>query len=177
MVVGMELIEAITKRRSVRKYQERPVDEEALKRVMKAVSHAPSAKNIQPYVFILVRDPDMKARLAAAAFGAKWIAEAPIVVVALGNVEDAFATMGGYQSSVSIDTAIALDHLTLAAVNEGLATCWIGSFSEEKVLDAMEIDDNDWRVVAMTPLGHPAEEPEPRPRKNISQLFMNEHLH
>ncbi|MDG6220599.1 MAG: nitroreductase family protein [Candidatus Thermoplasmatota archaeon] len=172
----MEINEAIMKRRSVRKYQERPVDEEALKQIMKAVSYAPSAKNIQPYIFILVRDPDMKAKLAHAAFGAKWIAEAPIVVVLLGNVEDAYGTMGGYQSSVFIDAAIALDHLTLAATAEGLATCWIGAFSEEKVVDAMGIDDNDYRVVALTPLGYPAEEPGPRPRKGISQLFRNERL-
>jgi len=173
----MELIEAITTRRSVRRYQERPVEEDALKRVKKAVTYAPSAKNIQPYAFILVRDPDMKSKLAAAAFGAKWLTEAPIIVVALGNVEDAYATMGGYQSSVFIDTAIALDHLTLAATAEGLGTCWIGAFSEEKVLYAMDIDDNDWRVVAMTPLGYPLEEPEPRPRKNSSQIFRNEALY
>jgi len=172
----MELYETIAKRRSVRKYQERPLDEEALKRIMKAVSYAPSAKNIQPYVFIMVRDPEVKAKLAAAAFGAKWMAEAPVVLVVLGNVEDAYGTMGGFQSSVFIDAAIAIDHLTLAATAEGLGTCWIGAFSEEKVIDILGLEDNDWRVVAMVPIGYSMDEPEPRPRKSISELFRNERL-
>ena len=150
--------------------------EDVLKRIMKAVTYAPSAKNLQPYVFVLVRDVDTKKKLVQACYGERWIAEAPIIVVALGNVNDAYPTIGGYMSSFAIDTAIAMDHLILAATNEGLGTCWIGAFDEEKVKKALGITGHDWRVVALTPLGYPAEEPEPRDKKNVWEIFKNERL-
>ena len=86
-----------------------------------------------------------------------WIAEAPMVVVACGWPRQAYPRMGGGGNSVDIDVAIALDHLTLAAVSHGLGTCWIGSFSEADVKRLIQLPPVG-KVVAMTPLGYPAEQ-------------------
>lgn len=119
----------------------------------------------------MVRDELTRLKIAAAANGQKFIAQAPIVVVACGIPDDAFPTVGGYMSSHVIDVAIALDHMTLAAHALGLGTCWIAWFKEEKVREILGIPE-DVRVIALTPLGYPDEVPERTPRKNIEELVV-----
>ena len=84
-----------------------------------------------------------------------WMADAPVTIVACGFPRLAYPRMGGRYSSLDIDLAIALDHLTLAAVEEGLGTCWIGAFFEEQVKSLLAVPE-DARVLAMMPLGYPA---------------------
>jgi nitroreductase len=132
---------------------------------------APSADNTQPWKFVVVRDEQIKLKLANAANGQKFMAQAPIVVVACGIPDEAFPTVGGYMSSHVIDVSIAVDHLALAAHSCGLATCWIAAFKEEKVREALGIPE-DVRVVALTPLGYPDETPERTPRKNLEELVV-----
>ena len=76
------------------------------------------------------------------------------MVVACGLPDQAFTQMGGYGNSAEIDVAIALDHLTLVAVAEGLGTCWIGAFSEPAVKRLLDVPEQV-KVVALTPLGYP----------------------
>jgi nitroreductase len=169
----MDLMEAIKTRRSIRRYKSTPVDDGLLKEVLNAARLAPSADNAQPWRIIVVMDEQTKLRLAAAANGQKFIAQAPIVLVACGIPDEAFPTAGGYMSSHVIDVAIAVDHLTLAAHSSGLGTCWIASFKEDKVREALGIPE-DVRVIAMTPLGYPDETPEKSPRKNLEELILYE---
>ncbi len=164
-------MDAIKTRRSIRRYKQVPVPEAILKEVLNAARLAPSADNAQPWKFVAVRDEETKLRLAAASNGQKFIAQAPVVVVACGIPEEAFPTVGGYMSSHVIDVAIALDHLTLAAHSCGLGTCWIASFKEEKVREILNVPE-DVRVIALTPLGYPDEVPERTPRKNLEELVV-----
>ena len=163
------MMDAIKTRRSVRRYKSVPVPEQLLKEALNAARMAPSADNSQPWKIIVVREEDMKLRLAAASNGQKFIAQAPIVLVVCGVPEEAFPTIGGYMSSDVIDVSIAVDHLTLAAHALGLATCWIGWFKEEKVKELLGIPE-DVKVVALTPLGYPDESPEKTSRKNLESL-------
>jgi nitroreductase len=78
------------------------------------------------------------------------------------------------QPAYAIDVAIAVDHMTLAAVALDLGTCWIGSFYEEKVREIMGVPQ-EIRIVALLPLGYPAEEPGPRPRKSLDEVVAWEH--
>ena len=87
--------------------------------------------------------------------GQMWMADAPVTVVACGFPRLAYPRMGGRYSSLDIDLAIALDHLTLAAVEDGLGTCWIGAFFEEQVKSLLAVPE-DARVLAVMPLGYPA---------------------
>lgn len=167
----MDLVEAIKTRRSIRRYKPDPVPEELLKTVLNAARLAPTANNAQPWRMIVVRDEDVKRRLVAGANGQKFIAQAPVVIVACGLPDEAFPTAGGYMSSHVIDVSIALDHLTLAAHSLGLGTCWIAWFKEDKVREALNIPE-DVRVVAMTPLGYPDETPERTARRNLEELVL-----
>ena len=151
----MNVLEAIANRRSVREYSSKPIPSEVMGRMREALRCAPSACNIQPWHFILVENQGLRREVAAAANGQHWIAQAPVIVVACGDTEAAYKRMGGHGSSVDVDVAIAIDHLTLAAVDEGMGTCWIGAFAEEKVKGLLDVPANI-RVVAMTPLGYPA---------------------
>lgn len=166
-------MDAIRTRRSVRKYRSTPVAESTLKEVLNAARLAPSADNAQPWKIVVVRDEQVKLKLAAACNGQKFIAQAPLVLVACGLPDEAFQTVGGYMSSHVIDVSIAVDHLTLAAHALGLGTCWIAWFKEDKVREILGVPE-DVRVIALTPLGYPDETPEKTPRKNLEELVVYE---
>lgn len=171
----MNVLEAIRTRRSVRAYDPRPIPPKVLERMKAALRWAPSACNFQPWHFVLVADPQQRRKLAAAARNQKWMAQAPVIVVGCGLPQAAYKKMGGSGNSVDVDLAIAIDHLTLAAVAEGLGTCWIGAFDEQAVKKLLGVRKSV-KVVAMTPLGYPASADLNRPcdearRKKPEELF------
>lgn len=171
----MHVLEAIQTRRSVRSYLSRAIPDDVLGRMRNALRWAPSACNFQPWRFIFVTDAALRRKLAQVANEQVWMADAPLTVVACGLPEQAYPRMGGCGNSVDIDVAIALDHLTLAAVADGLGTCWIGAFDEKKVKTLLEIPP-PVKVVAMTPLGYPASPElnsplEENRRKNAADIF------
>ena len=151
----MNVHDAIKNRRSVREYSSRPIPDEAMQRLRDSLRLAPSACNLQPWRFLFVTDEQLRRKLAEAANGQTFVAKAPLIVVACGYPDVAYKQMGGYGNSVNIDVAIALDHLMLAAVAEGLGTCWIGAFDEGRVKKLLEAPERV-KVVAMTPVGFPA---------------------
>ncbi|MFH1110755.1 MAG: nitroreductase family protein [Planctomycetota bacterium] len=142
-------------RRSVRAYATKPIPPDVLDRLRQALRFAPSACNLQPWRFIFVFDPQIRQRLAQAAQEQLFIADAPLIMVGCGLPEQAYQTMGGSGNSVDIDVAIALDHLTLAAVADGLGTCWIGAFDESEVKKLLCVP-RQAKVVALMPVGYPA---------------------
>lgn len=160
----MDILEAIRIRRSVRAYSSRPIPDEAMLRMRQALRFAPSACNFQPWRFIFVTDGELRRELGRLANEQLWIADAPVIVVACAIPRDAYKGMGGYGNSAEIDVAIAVDHLTLAAVAEGLGTCWIGAFKEAGAQKLLQVPA-EAKVVAMTPLGFPASPDMNRPLK------------
>ena len=171
----MDVLEAMKTRRSVRAYSDRPIPADVMDRMKQALWMAPSACNIQPRHFVLACDAAVREKLGAMAHNQNWIAKAPVIVVACGIPAKAYKYMGGYGNSIDLDLAIALDHLTLAAVADGLGTCWIGAFDEAQVKVLLQIPANV-KVVAMTPLGYPATPDLNRPldearRKPLAELF------
>jgi len=172
----MDIYEAIKQRTSVRAYSSKPVEEDKLLKILDAARLAPSGKNGQPWIFIVVKDDEMRKKLVPACKGQEFIAQAPVVIVACGREELAYKKMGGYWNSLPVDIGIALEHLMLAATAEGLGTCWIGAFFEEEVKKLLSIPD-DVKVVALTPLGYPAGEKKWRPRKNLEEIVMYEKWH
>lgn len=166
----MKVLDVIQKRRSVRKYKEDPIPEKALMRVLEAARLAPSGKNFQPWKFIIVKDKALKEKLAQASAGQFFMAEAPIIIVGCGFPDNCYAHMGRYMKSWSVDVTIALEHLILQAQEEGLGTCWIGSFEEEEVKAILNIPENV-KVLALTPLGYPDEIPRFRRRKSLDEII------
>ena len=167
----MDVSTAIRSRRSIRAYDPREVEEDKLMRVLDAGRLSPSASNRQERRFIVVKDAGKRQQLSEAAKNQKFVAEAPVVIVAC-SVEQAYIMACG-QPAYSIDTAIAVDHMTLAAVEEGLGTCWIGAFYEKKVKEILNIPTNV-RVVTLLPLGYPSSIPRPTPRKSLDEIVMQE---
>jgi nitroreductase len=151
----MNVLDSIRNRRSVREFAPHEVPDEILERMKEALRLAPSACNYQPWKFVLVRDESLRQQIAEACHRQRFIAEAPVIVVGVGFPEQAYKRMGGHGNSVELDIAIALDHLTLAAAAEGLGTCWIGAFEEERVKKLINAPKG-CRVVALVPLGYPA---------------------
>jgi len=172
----MDVLEAILIRRSVRAYDARPIDRASFDRLLQALRFAPSACNFQPWRFILVQSQPQRLKLAAASRNQMWIAQAPLIVVACGLPDAAYKYMGGYGNSVDIDLAIALDHLSLCAVAEGLGSCWIGAFDEAEVKAILDIPAESVKVVALMPVGYPQSPDLIHPagsqsRKKPEQLF------
>jgi nitroreductase len=163
----MNVSDAIRQRRSVRSYLERPVEAEKLERVLDAGRRAPSARNMQEWKFVVVRDAPTRARLAEAACGQAFVGQAPVVLAACAIACGHVMTCG--QHCYPIDLAIAVDHMTLQAVEEGLGTCWIGAFHEAKVKEILGIPA-PVRVVALLPLGYPAQVPPPTARKPPEEI-------
>jgi len=167
------LLDIIGSRRSVRKYKSDPISEEVMERVMEAARLAPSGKNGQPWKFIVVKDQEMKEKLAVASRGQKFMAGAPVVIAACGFPELSYQRQGNYMTSWTIDVSCAFDHLMLQAQEEGLGTCWIGAFEETEVKSLLGVPE-DVRVLALTPLGYPDEEPRDRGRKPMNEIFCYE---
>ena len=165
----MEVAEAIKTRRSVRKYKSTPIPEELVKKVLNAARLAPSAANLQPWRFVVVMDEDVKRQLAAACNNMSWISRAPVVLVACADMDVAIAMIGGYMNSAPVDVAIALTQMSLMATSEGLGTCWIGAFKEERVSALLNLPKG-CRVVSVMTLGYPDETPATPGRKNISEI-------
>jgi len=163
----MDVRQAIRERRSIRAFKKRPVEEEKLARVLEAGRLAPSANNMQEWKFVVVRDEEKRARLMVAAKNQSFVGDAPVVIAGCGTITDRRMSCG--QLSYPVDVAIAMTQMTLQAVEEGLGTCWVCAFDEDKVKSVLGIPD-DVRVVALLPLGYPDESPSPRPRKDTREV-------
>ncbi len=150
----MAILPQIQARYSVRSYQDRPVEEAKLRAVLEAARLAPSARNQQACRFVVVQDPALRQRLMAAANHQGFVGEAPVVIAACTIKPEDRMRCG--QLSGTIDAAIALDHMTLQAVAEGLGTCWIGSFYEDQVRDILGIPSTV-TVVELLTLGYAAD--------------------
>lgn len=162
----MDVHQAIKTRRGVRSYKPDPVPEESLKRILEAARLAPSGHNAQAWKFVVVKDEERKKKLVEAAAGQSFIGEAPVVIAAVSL--DPEHIMGCEVPAYAVDLAIAVDHITLAAVEEGLGTCWIGAFSQSKVKQILNIP-KEYKVVVLLPLGFAKDEPEPKTRKTLRQ--------
>jgi len=163
----MDVSMAIRKRRSIRSYQDREIDEATLNQVIEAARLAPSANNRQEWKFIVVREKVVRQRLAEAANRQTFIAQAPVIIVACATESQSVMMCG--QPRYTVDVSIAVAFMLLQAAGLGLGTCWIGAFDEAAVKNILRVPDNI-RVVAITPLGYPTGEYPPKPRKELNQI-------
>jgi nitroreductase len=160
----MSLFEVILSRRSIRSYENKEIPQEVLHQILEAGRQAPSAANRQPIRFVVVTNSEAKNELSKSLFG-KHIKNAPTVIVGCANEESILTGKWAV-----VDATIALQNMVLAAWTLGIGSCWIGSFSEEKVKKLFEIPDK-WKVVALLTLGYPAEQPKAKNRKPFEDLF------
>lgn len=163
----MDVYEAIKTRRSVRGYKLTAIDKRVLTRIMNAARFAPSARNRQEWRFVIVTEHEKRQKLMEAANNQRFVGESPVVVACCAQTDEHLMRCG--QPAYTIDLAIAIDHITLAAAAEGLGTCWVGSFYEDKVRKALDIPD-EIRVVQLLTMGYPADTPRPKSRLSLDEI-------
>ena len=168
----MDIMYAIKQRESVRSYENTPVEETKLQLLLEAARLAPSASNRQEWRFVVVTDPKTRQKLMAAASNQAFVAEAPVVIAACAQTDNHIMMCG--QPCYPIDVAIAVDHITLKAVEENLGTCWIGAFDEKAVQAILQIPP-EIRVVALLTVGYPKTLRSKKTRKTLDQIVRYEH--
>jgi len=166
-----DVFEAIKGRRSIRSFKPDEVTEATVTRLLEAACHAPSAGNLQPWQFFVVKDEEKKQELARAAYNQFFLAQAPVVIVVCAQPELSARRYGERGKSLYCiqDTAAAVQNILLAAYGLGLGTCWIGAFDEDQVSFALGLPQ-DKKPVALIPVGYPAAEgrkPSKRPVEDV----------
>lgn len=167
----MDVYEAIYNRKSVRRYTDQDVSPQVIEELLKAACQAPTAGNLQPWRFWVVRNRQMKERLVHAAYGQSFVAEAPVVIIVgtdLSASARGYGERGSHLYAIQ-DTAAAVENLLLAAQAEGLGACWVGAFNEGAARRSLDMPQSV-RPVAIIPIGYPAvSRPKPS-RRSISEL-------
>ncbi|GAA0747828.1 nitroreductase family protein [Clostridium oceanicum] len=172
----MQFYDVIKERKSIRKFKDNSISKDKMARIIDAAMKSPSWKNKSSYKFIIVEDKNERERLANTILNkteeaSNSIKEAPITAVVVadpslsGNVDE--------REYYLVDSAIAMEHLILAATAEGYGTCWIGAFDEDEIRDILSIPKK-YRVVGMTPIGEINETKESHPKKDVRDyVFLN----
>lgn len=164
----MEVFTAIKKRRSIRAYEEKPIPIKKLMKILDAARRSPSAMNMQPWSFIVVREKERRELLAKLCPFGKFLSQSPVAIIGCGDPKSKFYIH---------DVCIALQTLVIAATAEGLGTCWIGAFDEEKIKREFKIPSN-LRVVAIIAMGYPKKKTDIgtkivhliRPKKKLEEI-------
>lgn len=154
----MDVFEAMEKRHSVRSFDaSREVAPELVEELLRCACLAPTAGNVQPWRFYVVRDPEVKGALSRAALGQAYVSEAPLDIVVCADLKAHGASYGkrGVELYSIQDTAAAVENLLLTATSLGLGACWVGAFREEEAARALNLPEGV-RPLAIIPVGYPA---------------------
>ncbi|MCD6302154.1 MAG: nitroreductase family protein [Anaerolineae bacterium] len=165
----MEFGEVIRGRYSCRSYRAQQVPKEALDACIAAFVQAPTAANRQPFGLVILRTAGRSDELARVYSSAWFHSQPPLVLAVCADVSKAWRRSKDGQSYAMVDAAIAMDHLVLAATEQGLGTCWIAAFDPDEARKVLALPENV-ETVAFTPLGYPADEPTAKLRKSPKEL-------
>ena len=169
----MKFIELAEKRRSIRSFKTDAVPDELLNEVLQAGILAPTAKNLQPFQFIVVR-AEAGLDALAAAYPAPFFREAPVAIVACVVSEQGWVrSRHDDKNYAEVDTSIAIDHMSLAATDLGLGTCWIGAYDPVAVSQVMDLPENV-SPLAILLVGYPNEAGRDKNRKSLKELVRYE---
>ncbi len=167
----MDFINVITNRRSHRKFKEDVIEDEILERIIEAARLAPTWSNKQGARYIIVKNKALIKEIADAT-NQKWIENVPMLIVVCISPSRSGKNLSNLEY-FTVDAAICMEHIVLAATNEGLGTCWVGLFNEDKIKEALSIPEKV-RVIAFTPLGYSRYTPREQSRKPIEQICFSE---
>ena len=167
------LLSLMRKRKSIRSFmRNKKISSSDVQLILEAGRTAPSAGNMQTWHFFIIRDEHKKKAIVSAAYGQSFIAQAPLVIVTAIDKRQAMRRYGsrGVTLYGIQDTAAANEHILLAARALGIGSCWIGAFSEEELEKALDIDRDQYRTVAIIPIGYSDETPPDRGRMSIDSI-------
>lgn len=167
----MQTIDCIKERRSVRRYRPDPIPDDVLNSILEAGTCAPSSGNVQDWEFIVIRNPETKAKIADAAWEQDFIKEAPVVLVVCSDIDRVSSAYGERgQTLYSIqNTSAAIQNMMLAAWDNEVGSCWIGAFNEAAVREMLVLPTNI-RPLAIITLGYPAEVPKKPRSRSVKEV-------
>jgi nitroreductase len=168
----MDFLNLVQQRYSVRSYQPTPVEDAKLAQILEAARLAPTAANRQPFQLIVAHVKGREAELRRV-YERRWFVQAPLVICACGLHDQGWVRDVDGANYATVDVAIALDHLILAAANLGLGTCWVAAFNPIAVRQIFGLPEGV-EPIALTPLGYPADQPLPKARKPLAELVRYE---
>lgn len=168
----MEFTDLIQKRYSVRAYKPDPVDDGKLHAVLEAARLAPTAANRQPFQIVVIHTAGREKELQRI-YSRAWFTQAPLLICISGVPAQAWVRKDG-KNYADVDVSIAMDHLVLAAANQGLGTCWVAAFDPPAAREVLRLPEGV-EPIAFTPLGYPADQPGAKDRKALTQLVRYEH--
>ena len=163
----MKLVELAEKRYSCRAYRSDEVERGKLEYIMECVRLSPSAVNKQPWLFRIVSCDEEKAKLRQC-YNREWFETAPMYIVASILHDEEWVRADGKRHG-DIDIAIAVEHLCLAATEQGLGTCWVCNFDAALCKQLFGMGDNEEPAV-LIPLGYAADEPKEKRRKALGEI-------
>lgn len=166
----MNFLELVKARYSVRHYTSRPVEEEKIAYILECGRLAPSACNRQPWHLFVVRDSVQREAVAASAARFGWLQEAPLLLVVCVDDSAAWVRSKDGRNHADVDAAILTEHLTLAATEQGLGSCWICAFDPALCSEALSLR-TALRPMAILPIGYPASEAGPKLRKTTEEII------
>ena len=164
----MCFLDLVKNRYSCRGYESRPVEKAKMDYLMECVRLAPSAVNRQPWLFRIITQPTDREKLQKC-YNRDWFATAPVYVLASILHEQEWVRSDGKHHG-DIDIAIAVEHLCLAATEQGLGSCWVCNFDAALCKDLFQLPDNEEPAVII-PIGYPAIEATPKKRKNMEEIL------
>lgn len=153
----MDFIEIAKKRFSSRNYSDQPIEEEKLKAVLDAGRIAPSASNKQAWIFVVVKQKENLEKVYKSS-SSTWIQTAPVLIIICGDHRQSWIRVDG-KDHCDIDAAVATDHMTLEATDQGLATCWVCNFDKKELADALDLPEHIEPEVIL-PIGYPLDHKE-----------------
>ena len=171
--MAKEVIEAIKDRASIRDYLTKEIPDKKIKSIIEAAHLAPSAGNLQPREFHIVKNQKKIEQLSKAAFDQDWISSSPVVIAisALTDISGAKYGERGSNLYAIQDTAAAIENLLLGAEAYDWGICWVGDFNEEEVKQILEIEKNCWPVALVT-IGYAAgQNEETKPQRSVDEVM------
>jgi nitroreductase len=162
----------LRKRKSIRKFKEDPISIDTLKEIIEDGVLSPSAGNRQPWEFIIVTKRSIIQNLAEAALNQSCVSGAPAVIIVVANPAASALRYGARGSNLYVfqDTAAAVQTMLFSITNRGLGAVWVGAFQEDEVSKVVSLPEN-YRPVAMIPLGVPAIDPPRTSRRPLDEVI------
>lgn len=174
------MIKEIETRRSIRKYSNKPIEDEKILQLIESARIAPSGSNTQPWHFIIVKSESTRQKLGKVSHDQKWMSTAPIHIVCVADIrarikDDVEIALDENSPEPELkliirDATIAIEHIVLEAENLGLGTCWVAWFVQEDIRPILNIPSDKY-VVGIIPVGYADETPKPRPRKKFEDII------
>ena len=174
----MTFQQLVKNRRSIRRYLERPVEREKILACIEAARLAPSADNVQPWRFLIIDDPELKAKFAQEVFSgiyfiSKFAAKAPVLIMILARLDIIANRIGKQIQNIHfylIDIGIAGEHIVLQAEELGLGSCWIGWFNIRKARKFLKIP-RKYKIVSLMAMGYYEKRPtRGKKRKELEEI-------